>query len=139
MGFAMVAWLLVFVWSVDSAAYAAGRSIGGPRLWPTVSPNKTWAGLAGGVLAGAIVAKAFAVWSPGAPIALLGALGAAFAIAEQAGDLIESSVKRHFGVKDTGALIPGHGGLLDRVDGLMLVALAAAALRALGQAYLPAP
>lgn len=127
-GFPGIAWLLVLVWVIDSAAYAAGRSIGGPRLIPSVSPNKTWAGLAGGVVAGAIVGLAFAIVETGGLVPLLGAVGAVLALIEQAGDLLESAIKRRFQVKDSGSLIPGHGGLLDRVDGLMLVAVAVAML-----------
>ncbi len=131
-GFPVVVWLLVLVWAVDTAAFAAGRSIGGPRLLPAVSPKKTWAGLAGGVTAGAIVGMAFAAIEPGRPVLLLGVIGAALAVLEQAGDLLESAIKRRFEVKDSGTLIPGHGGLLDRVDGLMPVAVAVAALLMFG-------
>jgi phosphatidate cytidylyltransferase len=121
-------WLLLIVWATDIGAYAAGRTIGGPRLAPSISPKKTWAGLVGGMLSAALTAYllalsprfsyAEATLSP-LPVAMGGAL---FAVISQAGDLFESWVKRRFGVKDSGNLIPGHGGLLDRVDGLMFAA-----------------
>lgn len=117
-------WLFAVVWATDIGAYAAGRAIGGPKLAPSVSPNKTWAGLLGGMTAAAAVG-----WStsditglghPGAVAASSAALGAV----AQVGDLFESGIKRHFGVKDASRLIPGHGGLFDRVDGLLAAALA---------------
>ena len=120
-------WVLLVVWATDSAAYACGRAIGGWRLIPQVSPNKTWAGLIGGTLGGAA-----AGWAAGAAFGVapnrvaLAALSGLLALAAQGGDLLESAVKRRFGVKDTGRLIPGHGGLLDRVDGLMAAAPMAA-------------
>jgi phosphatidate cytidylyltransferase len=127
-------WLLLIVWATDIGAYAAGRTIGGPKLAPSISPKKTWAGFGGGMLAAALTAWLLslsprfsyteAALSP-LPVALGGAL---FAVISQAGDLFESWVKRRFGVKDSGNLIPGHGGLLDRVDGLMFAAPALTAL-----------
>lgn len=120
-GAVTVFWLLGIVWATDTGALFAGRSIGGPKLAPVISPNKTWAGLAGGMLAAAIVGGAFALWlsSAVAPAALI---SAGLAVVAQAGDLVESLVKRHFGVKDSGTIIPGHGGIFDRVDGLLAVA-----------------
>ncbi len=118
-------WLLGLVWATDSFAYAAGRGIGGPRLAPRFSPNKTWAGLLGG-MAGAAVVGVVAAWQMAAPRAPLALFSAALAVAAQAGDLAESAAKRHYGVKDMSGLIPGHGGLLDRVDGLLAAAIAAA-------------
>ena len=125
-----VLWLLGVVWAADSGAYAAGRLIGGPKLLPVVSPNKTWAGLGGAVGAGAGIGFALAIWLEARSPALGALAGVLVGIVEQLGDLLESAVKRRFAVKDTSALIPGHGGLLDRVDGLMLASLllAAAAL-----------
>jgi phosphatidate cytidylyltransferase len=122
-----VLWLLAIVWVNDTAAYAAGRSIGGPKLAPRLSPNKTWAGFVGGVAAAGVLgwlAASLAATSAASlvPVSLL--LG----IASQLGDLAESLAKRHFGVKDSSGLIPGHGGLLDRVDGLLAAAVMAAAL-----------
>jgi phosphatidate cytidylyltransferase len=126
----LVLWLIVLVWAVDIGAYVAGRLIGGPRLAPGVSPNKTWAGLAGGVGLAAATSAGFA-GANGHPH-LLGpaAFGALLGCTAQAGDLVESWVKRRFGVKDTSGLIPGHGGLLDRVDGLLIVALVVALISA---------
>ena len=113
-----ILWLLAVVWANDIAAYACGRTIGGPRLAPRLSPNKTWAGFAGGVACAALVGLA---GGKGAWLAAL--LGALLGVAAQLGDLAESLAKRHFGVKDSSALIPGHGGLLDRIDGLLAAAL----------------
>jgi phosphatidate cytidylyltransferase len=116
-GLQAVLWLLCTVWATDIMAYFVGRSVGGPRLAPAISPNKTWAGLAGGA-AGAM-AVGTAIPLPG--VGTLGAATAALMVAlvAQAGDLFESHLKRRAGVKDSGRLLPGHGGLLDRVDGLL--------------------
>ncbi len=111
-------WLLLVVWATDIGAYAAGRAIGGPKLWPSVSPKKTWAGLLGGMVAAAAAGAGVAHYS-GASVVLLAGISAALAVVAQAGDLAESSVKRYFGVKDSSGLIPGHGGVLDRLDGLL--------------------
>jgi len=129
-GRSTVFWLLALVWASDIGAYAFGRAIGSIRLAPALSPNKTWAGLLGGVGCGALVGAAAAV-ALGKESAwpLMLASGGLAAVA-QAGDLIESAAKRYFGVKDTGTLIPGHGGLLDRSDAL-LVAVSVAALIAI--------
>ncbi|TXL76721.1 phosphatidate cytidylyltransferase [Vineibacter terrae] len=129
-------WLLAAVWATDVFAFFTGRSLGGPRLAPTVSPSKTWSGLAGGVLAAALVSVAFMAWSAasGLWLALWGAL---IAIVAQLGDLAESAAKRHFGLKDSGRLIPGHGGILDRVDGLLAGLLFLAAVRLLGGGATP--
>ena len=122
----IVFWLIVVVWAADTGAYVAGRLIGGPRLAPGISPNKTWAGLAGGIGLAAATSAGFAGVS-GQPHVFAPALvGAVMGLTAQAGDLAESWMKRKFGVKDTSALIPGHGGLLDRVDGLLMVVLAVA-------------
>ncbi|MGE0714079.1 MAG: phosphatidate cytidylyltransferase [Alphaproteobacteria bacterium] len=123
-----VFWLFAVVWATDTAAYAAGRAIGGPLLAPALSPKKTWAGLLGG-MAAAGIAGALLLWAFGAPAPLTGSvLGAALALISQGGDLAESAAKRYFGVKDAGGLIPGHGGALDRLDGFMAAALALVAL-----------
>lgn len=130
-GLAAVIWLLVVVWSADTAAYAAGRGIGGPTLAPSISPNKTWAGL-GGAAGGAAVAGGIAGWTAGVSwLAPVIAIAALIGLVEQGGDLFESLLKRHHGVKDSGALIPGHGGMLDRVDGLIAAALAAVVIGAI--------
>jgi phosphatidate cytidylyltransferase len=136
-GLAALLWVLALVWATDTGAYVAGRGIGGPKLAPRISPNKTWAGLMGGMVAAAMVglAASFLVHDVSAWITV--PLSAALAVVEQAGDLFESAVKRHFGVKDSSHLIPGHGGVLDRVDGLLAVSLAVAALSwAAGQTIL---
>jgi phosphatidate cytidylyltransferase len=124
-GLATVLWLLLLVWAVDTAAYAAGKSIGGPKLIPRISPSKTWAGLAGGAVAAALIGYLAACWVGAIPWPLT-LLSFLLALVEQAGDAFESAIKRRFGVKDSSGLIPGHGGILDRVDGLVAVALAAA-------------
>jgi phosphatidate cytidylyltransferase len=127
-GFTAVLFVFAVVWSSDTAAYAAGRSIGGPKLWPRVSPNKTWAGLAGALTAGAAAAAIFAVLEPEvAPLRLI-LLGVALALVAQAGDLAESALKRLFNLKDASDLIPGHGGFMDRMDSIVAAAVAAALL-----------
>ncbi|MBX6321213.1 MAG: phosphatidate cytidylyltransferase, partial [Rhodospirillaceae bacterium] len=131
-GLATVLWLLALVWATDIAAFAAGRRRGGPKLAPAISPGKTWSGLAGGVAAAAAVGAAAAWLRPGTGPAVLAALSAGLAVVEQLGDLFESAVKRRFGVKDSSAIIPGHGGFLDRVDGLMAVSLTVAGLALVG-------
>jgi phosphatidate cytidylyltransferase len=113
-----VFWLLAVVWANDIAAYAAGRGLGGPKLAPRLSPNKTWAGFAGGVVASGLVGG-LAATAFGASLPALIGMSLLLGIAAQLGDLAESWAKRHFGVKDSGRLIPGHGGVLDRVDGLL--------------------
>jgi phosphatidate cytidylyltransferase len=118
-----VFWLLALVWASDIAAYAAGRAIGGPKLAPRLSPNKTWAGFFGGLVGAGLVAVATA-WLVRAPLALLLPVSLAMGLAAQAGDLLESLAKRRYGVKDAGQLIPGHGGLLDRLDSLLAASLA---------------
>ncbi len=127
-GRATLLWVLALVWATDTGAYIAGRGLGGPKLAPRISPNKTWAGLIGGMIAAAAVGLAAAFLVPDVLAWIAVPLSAALAVVEQAGDLFESAVKRRFGVKDSSRLIPGHGGVLDRVDGLLAVSLAAAAL-----------
>lgn len=114
-------WLLFLVWATDIGAYAAGRLIGGPKLAPKVSPKKTWAGLFGGMCSAALVGAATGLGTGDSP-AVLATLSGGLAVVAQAGDLAESWVKRHFGVKDSSAIIPGHGGVLDRLDGLLSTA-----------------
>jgi phosphatidate cytidylyltransferase len=120
--FELVFWLMVVTWSTDIFAYFAGRGIGGPKLAPRVSPNKTWAGLLGG-MAGAALLGALVAWRLDLP-PIYYWQGAPLGLLAQLGDLYESWVKRRAGVKDSGTLLPGHGGVLDRVDGLLPVALA---------------
>ncbi len=126
-GGAVVAWLLLVVWSTDIGAYAFGRMIGGPLLLPAVSPKKTWAGLLGGMLCAALLGSVVA-WSMDFEVsgAVVAGAGAVIAVVAQIGDLFESWVKRRWGVKDSSGIIPGHGGVLDRVDGLLIAALAVA-------------
>ncbi|HVJ40349.1 MAG TPA: phosphatidate cytidylyltransferase [Dongiaceae bacterium] len=127
-GLATEIWIVALVVAADTGAYIAGRSIGGPKLAPRISPSKTWAGLFGAVvsagLVGCVTAIVVARPSP-LPLVLVSGM---LALVEQAGDLFESFLKRHFGVKDSGRIIPGHGGVLDRVDGLLAVILAVAGL-----------
>jgi phosphatidate cytidylyltransferase len=125
MGLIAVLFLAATVWSTDILAYCAGRAIGGPLLWPQVSPNKTWAGvvggLAGGVAAGTLVAYASGVGK----LVVIGVIALLLSILTQAGDLLESAIKRRFGAKDASTLIPGHGGLMDRLDGFLVAAFVA--------------
>jgi phosphatidate cytidylyltransferase len=125
-GFAALVFVLVIVWVTDSGGYFAGRGIGGPKLWPRVSPKKTWAGAAGGFVASLAVAGAFAALDLGKAGPLL-MISGVLSVVSQLGDLFESAVKRRFGVKDSSQIIPGHGGLLDRLDGFV-AAVAMAAL-----------
>ena len=116
----LVLWLLLVIWATDSGAYFAGRAIGGLKLAPRISPNKTWAGFFGGIVAADVVAASGWYLLPDHPLLPLMLVGALVAALSQLGDLFESFAKRRFGVKDSGQLIPGHGGLLDRVDGLLV-------------------
>ena len=131
-GRATLLWLLGVVWATDIGAYAVGRSLGGPRLAPRWSPRKTWTGFVGGTacaaLAGGVTALTLGVAST-APLILV---SAGLAIVAQFGDLAESLAKRRFGVKDSSGLIPGHGGLLDRLDGLLAAIPAVALLTLIG-------
>jgi phosphatidate cytidylyltransferase len=138
LGFVAILFLFAIVWITDTAAYFAGRAIGGPKLWPAVSPKKTWSGAIGGTLGG-VAAGLLVVKGAGlaiAPMLVLVAVG--LSIVSQAGDLLESAVKRHFGAKDASQLIPGHGGLMDRLDGF-LTAVAAAAMVGLLRGGLEGP
>jgi len=128
-GRAVFFWLLGVVWTTDIAAYAFGRAIGGLKLAPRISPNKTLAGLAGGVFCAGFAGWAIAYGFDFPRPEWLGAFGALLAIVAQGGDLVESAVKRHFDVKDTGRLIPGHGGLMDRLDGVLAAAPVAALVK----------
>ncbi|MEA2782255.1 MAG: phosphatidate cytidylyltransferase [Rhodospirillaceae bacterium] len=131
-GLATVLWMVALVIAVDTGAFVFGRSIGGPKLAPRISPNKTWAGLIGGVVAGMLVGFVTALWLGVAWAVPLVLVSAVMAVVEQGGDLGESACKRYFGVKDSSRLIPGHGGVLDRVDGLLAVALAVAIAELIG-------
>ena len=128
-GRANVLVLLLLVWSSDVGAYAAGRSVGGPRLAPSISPGKTVSGAVGGLLAAVAVGVGATLTVSQTPRLLqAGLLAAGLGVVAQAGDLLESWVKRRLGVKDSGTLIPGHGGLFDRLDALLAAAPAAALL-----------
>ena len=124
-GFAALMLVLLIVWVTDIGGYFAGRGIGGPKLWPRVSPKKTWAGAIGGFGASLAVAAGFAAFGLGKTGPLL-LLAAVLSVVSQLGDLFESAVKRRFGVKDSGQIIPGHGGLLDRLDGFVAAVVLAA-------------
>jgi phosphatidate cytidylyltransferase len=124
-GFAALILVLLVVWATDIGGYFAGRGIGGPKLWPRVSPKKTWAGAIGGFAASLAVAIGFSALGHGKTLPLL-VLAAALSIAAQFGDLFESAVKRRFGVKDSSHIIPGHGGVMDRLDGFVAAIVLAA-------------
>jgi phosphatidate cytidylyltransferase len=124
-GFAALVLVLLVVWGSDIGGYFAGRGIGGPKLWVRVSPNKTWAGAIGGFVASLLVGLGFSMLGFGKAGPLL-VLAAILSIAAQCGDLFESAVKRHFGVKDSSHIIPGHGGILDRLDGFVAAIVLAA-------------
>ncbi len=132
LGLETVFWLFAAVWATDVGAYFTGRAIGGPKLAPRISPGKTWAGLAGGIVCAALVGVGAAWLLDISAAAGLVFVSAALAVVSQGGDLWESSVKRRFGVKDSGGLIPGHGGVLDRFDGLMTAAPTVAAIALMG-------
>jgi len=123
-------YVLAVVMAADTGAYYAGHAIGGPKVWPAVSPGKTVAGSVGGVVGAALIGACFGLGPGPGPLALAG-YGALLAVVSQFGDFFESALKRVAGVKDSGRLLPGHGGLLDRVDGLLPAILAYAACRAL--------
>lgn len=125
-GTVLTFWTLALVWATDIGAYFAGRAIGGPKLMPRVSPNKTWAGLIGGMVAALLAGLAFHHW--GALPLGLALASPVLALVAQGGDLYESALKRRAGVKDSGTILPGHGGVLDRLDGLVPVAPMAALL-----------
>jgi phosphatidate cytidylyltransferase len=125
LGFAAFLFLAATVWTTDTLAYFVGRAVGGPLLWPRVSPNKTWSGVMGG-LAGGVAGGTLAAYANNLRgLTVVGVVALALSASAQAGDLFESAVKRHFAVKDTSRLIPGHGGLMDRLDGFLVAALVA--------------
>jgi phosphatidate cytidylyltransferase len=131
-GLALVLWVFIVTWATDIGAYFVGRAFGRAKLAPSISPNKTWAGLLGG-MAGATILAGGWVLLAGLDWALL-VLAPLFALAAQSGDLFESWMKRRAGVKDSGNWLPGHGGLLDRLDGLVPVAVLTAAAQLVGAA-----
>lgn len=126
-GFVALVLVLLVVWGADIGGYFAGRGIGGPKLWPRVSPKKTWAGAIGGLALSLAVAALFAALGFGRLVPLL-VLAGALSVVSQLGDLFESAVKRRFGVKDSSQIIPGHGGLMDRLDGFVVAIVVAAVI-----------
>ncbi len=131
-GVQWVFFAFLIAWGADSAAYLVGKLVGGPKLWRRYSPNKTWSGFAGGMIAGMLTAGSLndltGLFKHDTSALIVGLLTA---LATMAGDLWESALKRRFGVKDAGSIIPGHGGLLDRVDGLMFAIIAIGGIRLL--------
>ncbi|MEZ5849299.1 MAG: phosphatidate cytidylyltransferase [Hyphomicrobiaceae bacterium] len=128
LGLQATLYLLLCVWASDTGAYFSGRLVGGPKLMPKVSPSKTWSGFLGAIASSALVGLIFAAAQPLVSMQRCIVTAALIAIVSQAGDLVESSLKRRFGVKDTSSLIPGHGGFMDRVDGLIAAAIFAGIL-----------
>lgn len=126
LGFATALLVIGVVAAADIGGYFAGRTIGGPKLWPRVSPKKTWAGAIGGVACAMVVGAVAGLVVDGARFLAVCMISALIAVISQVGDLAESNLKRHFGVKDSGRLLPGHGGVLDRFDGLIAAILAVA-------------
>jgi phosphatidate cytidylyltransferase len=124
-GFAALLFLFAIVWATDVLAYLTGRALGGPLLWPQLSPKKTWAGAIGGLVGGVVAGIPVAYASVGTGSVAAGVLAVVLSIVAQSGDLFESAVKRRFGAKDAGSLIPGHGGVMDRLDGFVAAALVA--------------
>jgi phosphatidate cytidylyltransferase len=124
-GFLALVFLFAIVWATDIAAFFAGRAIGGPKLAPRISPNKTWSGAVGGVLGGAGAAIVVAMLAGLGGLLVITSIAVVLSMVAQAGDLFESALKRRFGVKDSGRLIPGHGGLMDRLDGFVAAAVVA--------------
>lgn len=129
LGLSGLLWMFAVVWTTDVAAFFTGRRFGGPKLWPAVSPKKTWSGFGGGLLAGTAAGVATASvaarlgWPPVAGLSLVALVSAAASALSQLGDLGESALKRLFNVKDSGRLIPGHGGVMDRLDGFWSASL----------------
>ena len=128
-GFYILLYVFFAVWACDIGAYAAGRMIGGPKMAPKISPNKTWAGLVGGCIAAIAAVMLYHIWLDDRVTSAVVerfslffqfTLGLFLSVVGQLGDLLESSLKRHAGLKDSGSIIPGHGGLLDRIDALLL-------------------
>ena len=128
LGLVGILWMFAVVWFTDIAAYFTGRRLGGPKLWPAVSPNKTWSGFLGGLIAAVAAGAAVAIiasrfgWRPPVSLGMVIFVSAVASVLSQLGDLGESALKRHFGAKDSSRLIPGHGGFMDRLDGFWAVA-----------------
>lgn len=124
-GFSAVLFIFAVVWATEVMAYFAGRAIGGPKLAPAVSPKKTWSGAIAGIVSAMIIAAIAARYVPGTHALALVAVAFVLSVSSQGGDLFESAIKRRFGAKDAGRLIPGHGGVMDRLDGFWAAALVA--------------
>ena len=137
-GVLAILFIYLVVWMTDTAAYVTGRTIGGPKLWPSISPNKTWSGLIGGVLGAMLVAAVMTQFLTGASIPALMAKAGLLAVISQGGDLAESALKRAFGAKDSSNLIPGHGGFLDRLDGFVAAATLAGVIALVTNVQAPA-
>jgi phosphatidate cytidylyltransferase len=127
---ATIVFVFAVVWSADIGAFVAGRLLGGPKLWPRISPKKTWSGFAGGTLAGTVLPLLAVALTGVLPSLWLAAVAAFLAVVSAAGDLFESWLKRKFDVKDSSKLVPGHGGVMDRLDGFIAVLLALGAISA---------
>ncbi len=123
-GFLAIAFVFAIVWASDILGYFVGRAVGGPKLWERVSPKKTRSGAIGGLVGAVIASMGLAFFTGPSPVAM-GLLAAVLSVLSQAGDLFESAVKRRFDVKDSSQIIPGHGGLMDRLDGFIVVVVAA--------------
>jgi phosphatidate cytidylyltransferase len=132
-----ILWIVCCTWATDIGAYVVGRSAGGARLAPRISPGKTWSGLVGGMAWSSVASAAFGYAFGLGQTITLAIVGALLAVVGQVGDLLESAVKRSAGAKDSGTLIPGHGGLLDRVDGLIAILLAVTLVRLVGDGGWP--
>src|SRR5262249_8194721 len=128
LGFVAMIFLFAVVWATDVAAYFAGRLAGGPKLWPAVSPSKTWSGAIAGAVAGTAAGVAVVAVAGLEPLAPIVAIAFILSVVAQFGDLLESALKRRFGVKDASHAIPGHGGMMDRLDGFLTAAVAAAVI-----------
>lgn len=127
-GSLVLLWMMLLIWGMDTGAYFVGKNIGGPKMSPKISPNKTWSGLIGGTITAMVLAYVFNIFVDLQNLAIfenaliLLILSGSLAILSQIGDLTESAVKRKYSVKDSGSIIPGHGGVMDRVDGILFVA-----------------
>ncbi len=127
-GGVVILWMMILIWSMDTGAYFVGKNVGGPKMSPKISPNKTWSGLIGGAITAMILGSVFGYYMKDAntlifnDATILLILSGLLALLSQVGDLAESAVKRTFKVKDSGSIIPGHGGVMDRIDGVLFVA-----------------